>query len=261
MSRAMPLPYVDVAAARELTGTRLVASGLVPSPWSEAAKGLFGIGNVPVHVVGKTRDATEAVNEWTGVDNVPVVIHEHEPARTNWAAILGLAARLAAPDTVLPSEPRARAAMVGLVELIAGEQGLGWTARLAMIHASLESKGERGFPLPIAMFLAKRYGHTSTVSSAAVRDRVAAILAVLGTELADRTYFGGDRPLALDVYTATFLTPLTVIDESVCPQMVDAARRGFAAAKDLLADLVPEALWAHRKRMFERHLEWPIRLA
>src|SRR3954469_24076915 len=136
----MPLEYVDVATATAAAGTRLVTSGLVPSPWSEAAKGLFLIANVPVQVVAKTREATETVNTWTRVDNVPIVLHDSEPARTNWAAIVGLVAGRDGPGSIVPSEPRARAAMMGLLELVAGEQGLGWLARLAMIQASFDSK-------------------------------------------------------------------------------------------------------------------------
>src|ERR1051325_6191763 len=97
------IEYVDVAAARQAPGVRIVLSGLVPSPWSEAAKGLFRIGNIPVLAVRRMRDATE-VTAWTGVDNVPVVFHAAEPARTHWAAITTLAARLAPPGTVLPEE-------------------------------------------------------------------------------------------------------------------------------------------------------------
>lgn len=256
----MTLEYVPVESARAATGTRLVTSGLVPSPWSEAAKGLFAVAKLPALVVAKTRDNTEAVHAWTGVDNVPVVFHDAEPARTNWSAIVGLAGRLSEPDTLVPASPEARASMMGLIEMIAGEQGLGWTARLSMIQASVESKGERGFALPVAGYLAKRYGHTSAVSSADVRARVAALIATLRAELGDREYFGGARPSALDIYTATFHTPLFAIDASVCPQLSDLGRRGFAAARDLLEDLVPPELRAHRTRMFERHLPQPIRL-
>ncbi len=255
----MALEYVDVATARAAGGTRLVTSGIVASPWSEAAKGLFVIARLPAKVVAKTRENGEAVTAWTGVDNVPIVLHEAEPARTNWAAVVGLTARLAEPDSILPSEPRARASVIGLLELIAGEQGLGWTARLAMIQASLESKGERGFPLSVAGYLAKRYGHTAD-ASIDVRERVTSQLAVLRAELGERTYFGGERPSALDVYAASFLTPLLDIDDAVCPQMIAPLRRAFGSAREALGDLVPAELWAHRTRMFERHLEYPLRL-
>lgn len=220
---------------------------------------MFVVANLPALVVGRPRDAAD-ITQWTGVDNVPVVLHDDEPARTNWAAIVGLASRLAGPDVLVPSDPEQRSALMGLVELVAGEQGLGWNARLSMIHASFESEGKRGFSLPVAGYLAKRYGHTRSLDTDALRGRVANQLRILDEKLTG-SYFAGTRPGALDVYAATFLTPLTVIDDAVCPQMAPPIRTAFAAAKDLLGDLVPARLWAHRTMMFERHLALPIRLA
>jgi glutathione S-transferase len=255
----MTLRYVDLETARSEQGTRIVTSALVPSPWSEATKGLLELARLPAVVVGRPRNADE-VTKWTGVDNVPVVLHEDEPARTCWAAIVGLVARLAAPNTLLPDDLAARAADMGLLEMIAGEQGLGWCERLAMIHASIESDGARGFPLPVATRLAKRYGHDDRVSSSTLRERVRRQLGVLHARLDGRAYFGGAAPSALDVYAATFLTPLYPIDDAVCPQMAAPLRAAFRAAHDALGDLVPEQLTAHRTLMFERHLTWPIRL-
>lgn len=252
------LEYVDLAAARERSGTRIVTSAGVPSPWSEAVKGMFAIAELPAVVVA-TQPRNGDVIAWAGgIDNVPVVLHDHEPPRTNWAAILGLHARLA-PGTLVPAAPAERAHMAGLVELVAGEGGLGWTARLVMIHESFATNGERGFPLPVAKYLAKRYGYGRELSIELLRERVGALFATLHAELR-APYFGGERANALDIYAATFLTPLTVIDDSVCPQMLEPVRRAFAAARTHLAELVPETMWAHRARMFER-LGVPIRLS
>jgi glutathione S-transferase len=251
----MPLEYVDLAAARGARGSRLVTSALVPSPWSEAAKGLFDLTRLPVLVVARGRDTTE-ISAWTGVDNVPVVLHDDEPARTSWAAIVGLIARLA-PGVVLPEDPIARADVMGWLDLVAGEGGLGWTARLAMIDTSLTTG--RGFPVPVAERLAKRYGYRPE-HAGGLRDRAGSRLAALAGRLRG-DYFGGATPNALDIYVATFLTPLTVLDDATCPQMIEPLRVAFGTARERLADLVPAALWTHRARMFERHLTLPIRLA
>lgn len=114
---------------------------------------------------------------------------------------------------------------------IAGEDGLGWNARLAMIHAAFESNGTRGFPLPIAKFLATKYGY------AAERMTVARAQVV-----------------------TTFLTPLSELPEADGPALTAPVRAGFAAARDELAAHVPEVLRGHRMRMFARHLAWPITL-
>lgn len=255
------LTYVSLEVAKAATGTRIVSSALVPSPWSEAAKSLFVVAGLPAMVVARGR-GDDGITAWTGADNVPVVLHGAEPPRTNWAAIVGLVARLAEPGAVLPVGARERAAAFGLLETIAGEDGLGWCSRLAMIQSGIETNGERGFPLPIATYLAARYGLAPTITTAALRERIGERLSLLRERLAESggDYFLGQRVSALDVYTASFLTPLANLDDA-CPQMTSIVRRAFGTARELFADLVPEALWAHRRRMFERHLAFPIRLS
>jgi glutathione S-transferase len=255
----MSLEYVDLETGRERRGTRIVTAAAVASPWSEAAKGLFHVTGLPAVVVPRGPLSAEATAWLGGIDNVPVVLHDDEPARTNWAAIVGLLARLA-PNTLVPTDPAARAQLMGHIDLIAGEGGLGWTSRLAMVHASFASEGVRGFGLPAAKYLAKRYGFSRTLAEADLVERVRSLLVSLKGELR-ATYFGGDAPNALDIYAATFLTPLTVIDDSVCPQMGEPLRRAVAAARELFAEHVPAELWQHRTIMFERHLPMPIRLA
>ena len=251
------IEYVDLAVAREANGVRLVVSGLVPSPWSEAAKGLFRVAGVPVVAVRSARGNPDLV-AWTGVDNVPVVLHGAEPVRTGWAAITALAARLAGPGVLLPVDPRGRAHAMGLLEMIAGEDGLGWLGRDAMIDASLTAG--RGFSPPVAQYLAKRYAHAPTD-----RARVAARLAILHETLAEQrarghAYLGGAAISALDIYTATFLTPLSELGEAACPRLAPPLRAAFDTAREALGDLVSPELRAHRTMILERHLGWPIEI-
>src|SRR5687768_1472648 len=243
----MSLEYVDLETGRARRGTRLVTASAVASPRSEAAKGLFTIAALPAVVVPRGPLSPEVTAWLGGIDNLPVVLHDDEPPRTNWAAIVGLVARLA-PNQLVPSDPAERVRVMGMIDLVAGEGGLGWTSRLAMIHASFASQGERGFALPIAKFLAKRYGFSRDLSADDLVSRVRTQLGVLRAALRG-PYFDGEQVGALDVYAATFLTPLTVIDDSVCPQMIEPLRRAFAAARELLATEVPDELWAHRARM------------
>ena len=70
----MSLTFVDLDTAKTATDPVLVTSSLVPSPWSEAAKGLFRLARVPVLVVRRGLDKT-AIDAWTGVDNVPALRH------------------------------------------------------------------------------------------------------------------------------------------------------------------------------------------
>ena len=257
------IEFVDVATARKAPGVRIVVSGIVPSPWSEATKGLFRVANIPVLAVRRMRDAAE-ITAWTGVDNVPVVFHDDEPARTNWAAITTLAARLAGPDVLIPDDVGARAEAMGLLHEIAGEDGIGWNARLAMIDATITSGGKRGFPLPVGQYLAKRYGYTPE-AAARLRGRIERQLHVVRDRLVAQralghAYLGGARISALDIYLATFLTPLSEIPPEDCPQLEPVLRLAFGAAHDELGALVPAELVAHRKMILERHLAWPIAL-
>src|SRR3569623_3280460 len=112
------IEFVDTAVAREARGTRLVASAVVPRPWSEAAKGVIRLADLPVLVV-RAAPRDKQLLAWTGVVNVPVVLHDREPARTCWSQLVGLAARLA-PGAVMPEDPAARAAAMGLLALLAG---------------------------------------------------------------------------------------------------------------------------------------------
>ena len=97
------------------------------------------------------------------------------------------------------------------------------------------------------------------------RARVAQQLQWLSERLATQrglghAYLGGARVSALDVYLATFLTPLSAIPEKDCPNFAPPLRRAFGAAHEELGQLVPASLSAHREMMFERHLAWPIAL-
>jgi glutathione S-transferase len=257
------IEFVDVAAARGAPGVRIVVSGMVPSPWSEATKGLFHIANIPVLAVRRGRDATE-VTAWTGIDNVPVVFHGAEPARTNWAAITSLASRLAGPGVLLPESAPARIDAMGLLNEIAGEDGIGWNARLAMIDTSLTTEGARGFPLPIGQYLARRYGHSADAAALA-RTRIESQLhtfrdRLLAQRALGHSYFGGPRPSAVDVYLATFLTALSSISADDCPSLTPGLRQAFGTAHDAFGALVPAELWSHRTHMFQHHLAWPITL-
>jgi len=252
------IEYVDLEAAKAARGVRMVAPGVVPSPWTEAAKGLFKVAGIPVACVRSVRgDAAQAA--WTQAHNAPVVFHDDDPPRTVWSQIVALAAGLAGPGVLLPVEIARRVETVGLLHELAGEDGLGWSARLLMVHASFTSDGQRGFTRPVAQYLAAKYGYAPDRVDDA-RARAIAIIAALATRLGDAAYFGGDRPDALDCYAATFLTPATAIQPEDCPAFAPALRQGFAAAHDELGRFLPDSLLAHRRRMYDQHLGWPIEL-
>ncbi|MEO6953698.1 MAG: hypothetical protein ABI321_17985 [Polyangia bacterium] len=249
--------FVALEQARTHAGTRIVSHSTVPSPWSEAAKNLFHLAELPFVGV-RSREDPAGVAAWSGIDNVPAVIHAEEPVRSNWAAIVGLVARLA-PGRVVPTDPARRAALMGAVELVAGEGGLGWNLRLTMIHDGLASNGVSGFAPRTAAYLAKRYGYVASDADQ-LPSLIGTQLSVLERMLDGRDFFGGTAPDALDVYVASFLTMLTPLEEADCPGFAPSMRTTFASASSTLGGLVPQSVREVRARMFARHLPWPIQL-
>jgi glutathione S-transferase len=253
---AMPLQIVDLEAARTAPGLRLVVTGSIPSPWSEAAKALFHVKRIPFLAVRFKRDH-QALFSWTGARNVPVVLYDEEPPRTGWAEILALAERLGGPPLV-PADPEPRILLHGLIHELVGENGLAWSSRLLMVHGGLSTGGAEGFPLPVSQFLAPRYGYAAERVPAALA-RIRAVLALFEERLAGRRYLLGDQLSALDLYLATCLTPAVGVTEADCPGVHPGVLAAFAYLGKQLGPL-PPALLAHRAGIFERHLQWPIEL-
>jgi glutathione S-transferase len=251
----MPVEFVDLETARTARGLRLVVPGLIPSPWSEAAKALFHVKRIPFVAVRYRRDRDrETLAAWTGARNVPVVVNDDEPPRTGWAEIIALAERLGGALPLVPGDAERRLVHHGLIHELAGEGGLGWSARLVMIHGGLSSNGAVGFPLPVSQFLAPRYGYAPDRIPAAMA-RIREVLALFERRL-DGLYLLGELT-AVDLYLATFLTPVLGISEADCPAAHPGVRAAFAYLRDEVGPL-PPALVAHRAAIFERHLEWPI---
>jgi glutathione S-transferase len=260
--RHMNPSFVDLETARSARGLRLLVIGTVPSPWSEAAKAILHVKALPFVAVRWGRSNAEAVAPWTGARNAPVALYDDEPPRTGWAEILALAQRLGGARSLVPAEPEARVRLHGLAHELAGEGGLGWCTRLMMIHAGLTTGGTRGFPVPIAQYLATRYGYTPARGDAA-KDRIAEVTALFARQLAASTaaghgYLLGADLSALDLYLATFLTTTLGVSDVECPELRPELRPAFASLRDDLADAIPPTLVAHRARIFERHLGWPI---
>jgi glutathione S-transferase len=255
------LSFVDIETARAARGLRIAVLSSLPSPWSEAAKGLLRLKQIPALAVRFLRGTPELA-AWTGVNNVPVVLCDDEPPRSDWAAIIALAERLGGAMPLVPAKPEARARMFGLIHELAGEDGLGWCGRLLMIDGGLRSEGREGFPLRVAQSLAPKYGHAPDRVAPALA-RIAEVLGLLDRALRDaraagHRYLLGNAPTALDVYVATFLTPITGVSEAECPGMLPPLRPAFDCVGRQVGRLLSPELADHRRFMFDEHLGWPI---
>jgi glutathione S-transferase len=266
--RRFMIRFVSVDEARAARGLRLVVLGGVPSYWSEAAKGMFQVKKIPfVAVRFALNDPT--VVEWTGVRNAPVAVYDDEPPRSGWADLLALAERLDRERTdgqppgppLLPEAEADRVTTLGIVHEIAAEDGMSWSVRLQMIHASLSTGGAKGFSFPISQHLAGRYGYdVSRVARA--ETRMTAVLEDLRERLrasaaAGSPYLVGDRLTAADIYCATALAALAPLPEADCP-MPARVRKAF---ESMFGEApVPPELLAHRRLVYERHLSLPVEL-
>ncbi|WP_322028824.1 hypothetical protein [Paraburkholderia sp. J76] len=256
----MPFEYIDVETAVQRDGLRMVVVGGVPSPWSEAAKGILHIKGIEWSAVRLAYDS-ETLKQWAGELSAPVLMYGQERPRRGWAEILLLAQRLVPTPSLLPEDPAARALAFGLAHELCGECGLGWSRRLQLIHAGLRSEG--GFPDRVAKYLGKKYGYSPEAGEAAA-GRVKTLLGMFAARLkaqreAGSPYYIGDSVTAVDVYSAAVLGLLRPLPHEACP--MDAGVRTAFETRDPETDAALDPiLLAHRDLMYARHLALPLSL-
>jgi glutathione S-transferase len=253
--------FVDVDDARQARGLRLAVLGGIPSPWSEAAKGIFDVKEIDYLLV-RFAPRDEKVREWTKSHNAPVALFDDEPPRTGWAEILALAERLGGRVSLVPDDVEQRVRLLGLAHELLGESGILWSARLMLVHAGLTTQGQSGFPVRAAAYLGNKYGYApERVASA--RERVLRGLRLLSDMMEASRRRGSDYLLgglsALDIYVAAAMGVLAPLSPEDCP-MVPAMRQAFESIDPAVRAAVSRELIEHRDFMYERHLTLPISL-
>jgi glutathione S-transferase len=256
----MAFQYVGVEEARKRNGLRMVVVGSVPSPWSEAAKGILHIKGIEWAAVRLVYDS-EPLREWAGQRSGPVAIYDNEPPRSGWVEILLLAERLAPTPSLLPADPAQRALVFGISHEICGEAGLGWSRRLQLIHAGLQSIG--GFPEPVAKYLGRKYGYRPETGVGAT-PRVAALLGMLRAVLKAQhamgsRYYVGDSLTAVDVYSATFMALFDPLPHEHC-EMAASIRAAFETRDAQTEAALDPIVLRHRDMMYSQYLELPLSL-
>lgn len=255
----MAWEYVNFRNAVASDGLRMTVVSNVPSPWGEAAKGIFYVKGLDWSAVRLDPSNKELV-EWSCSTSAPSVVYENEPARSGWQDILLLAERLAPDPSLLPPAPADRAQAIGLAHELCGEGGLGWSRRLWLTHLGLKKEG--GFDEPVAQYLARKYGYSEGAGIAA-RGRVIEILALFTERLSQQKekgfdYFFDFGMTAVDIYVATFMGLLQPLPDDVC-SMRAATRRAFSDLDDETREFA-ELLLAHRDLMYDRWLESALKL-
>ncbi len=256
----MTFSYVSLDEAIATKGLRMVVVGGVPSPWGEAAKGIFHIKGIDWSAVRLVYD-DERLLTWAGQRGGPVAVYDDEPPRAGWKDILLLAERLAPMPALLPPDPQARAEVLALGETICGEGGLSWTRRLQLVH--IGQNNAAGFAGRVGAYLGKKYGYTAEAGQAAT-ERVTMLLAQLAARLkaqhaAGSRYCVGDSLTAADVYSATMLALFRPLPEAQCA--MDPRSRAALETRDAATDAALDpVLLAHRDMMYARHLAVPLSL-
>jgi glutathione S-transferase len=256
----MTIEYVSVEDAIAGTGLRMVVVGRIPSPWSEAAKGILHVKGIPWKAVRLAYDSPQ-LKDWTGQRSAPVAVYGNEPPRAGWADILLLCERLAPRPSLLPADAADRALMFGLAHEICGEQGLAWSRRLQLVQAGLDGIG--GFAAPAAAYIGKKYGFSAEAAAGAPA-RVVAVLQMLASRLkaqqaAGSDYYIGKSLTAVDIYSATALALMRPLPPAVC-DMDPVTRQAFEFREPVTDAALDDVLLRHRDMMYERHLGLPLSL-
>jgi len=257
------MKFVDIEEARAAPGVRLVVMGATPSPWSEAAKGIFVAKGIDVMLV-RFLPSDAAVKQWTGFHNAPALFIDAEPPRAHWSEIIEAAERLGGHARLVPVDADERIRTFGLAHELLGEGGLVWSGRLLAIHRGLTTEGREGFPLRLASNLAPKYGYAPE-RAAVAKERVTSVLERFGrlveaNDARGQKHLFGDRLSVLDIYVATALAPFAPLPPEQCPGMHPAMRHAFDTAYPELTAAVPVALREHRDLVYRRHLGLPIEL-
>jgi glutathione S-transferase len=256
----MSFEYLSVEEALPRRGLRMVVLGKVPSPWGEAAKGIFHLKRLDFGAVRLVYD-NEALKSWAGQLSAPVVINDDEAPRSGWAEILMLAEQLAPSPPLLPADPHARAQAVALCDELCGHRGLGWHRRLQLVNAGLTGTG--GFVGRVAGYLGGKYGY---VAEDCERDRARVIellrkfAAVLHSQrAAGQPYYLGATLSAVDIYSATFMALFKPLPQEQC-DMHESLRAAFEWLDPPTAAALDPILIEHRDMMYARHLQLPLAL-
>ncbi len=256
----MSFEYVPVEDAIARRGLRLVVVARVPSPWGEAAKGIFHIKGIDFAAVRLVYD-NEALKKWAGQLSGPVAIYNDEPPRSGWAEILMLAERLAPAPALLSMVPETRARQLLLADKFCSQGGLGWNRRLQLVHAGLTQTG--GFSDRVAGYLGGKYGYDPAAaeqSSARVIELLGEFAGVLREQRdAGRSYYVGDELSATDIYSATFMALFNPLPPEQC-DMHPGVRAAFEWLDAPTAKALDPILLEHRDMMYSRHLQLPLSL-
>ena len=256
----MGCQYIDISDAMARGGLRMVVMGNVPSPWTEAAKGIFHLKRIEWSAVRLAYD-NDAVVNWVGQRSAPIVVYEKDPPLSGWQDILLLAERLAPTPAMLPADPVQRARALALAGEFCNPGEFGWTRRLQLVHAGLAKSG--GFSERVAGYLGKKYGYDPAAAGTygpRVREMLGKFAGLLRAQRdAGTSYYLGGELSAVDVYSAAFMALVAPLPEAQC-RMEPGLRAAFEWHDADTRAAIDPVLLEHRDMMYTKHLELPVSL-
>lgn len=251
---------LTITEAMTSAGLRLMTIPQVPSPWSEATKGILYVKGLEFDRILEGQGEESLLQEWTGQTSKPVLVWNKERPATGWAEILHLAERLQPEPCLIPDNREDRISLFGLSHELCGEMGFGWCFRLLACSQGYE-QGDSAFPQVVIDMMANKYGWSPGMSAIA-KIRVLEIMGTIDDRLASQqstgsSYLIGNTLSALDIYWATFCSLIHPLPHDLCP-MLEFIRAAYQSGDEEIDAALSQRLIDHQTFIYETHLQLPV---
>lgn len=253
--------YVSVSVAQSAAGLRLIAPRAIPSPWSEAVKGMLTVCDLPwLGIYLDQKDEQQFA--WSGRRDAPVLFDQQQAPLHHWRDIMLRLQQLSASDRLLPEDKKMRQQVLTWCGFFADPQGLGWYRRLLGVKRGLA--GERGGYSPgISHYLGKKYGYQQQLDGH-YEGWVVERLQQLAQQLRQQQklnshYLIGQRLTAADIYCAAFSALFSPLPESQCA-MLAPLRQVFEYLSDAEQQALDPLVLQHRDYIYQHYLSLPLSL-
>jgi glutathione S-transferase len=255
--------YVEIEQAVTMPGLRVVLPPGIPGPWGEAVKGILHVKKIPYIKVRHDLVDYSPLIRWTAQSSTPVLVYNDERPRSVWNDQLYLAERLQPNPPLIPAAIDDRVKMFGLCDLLAGENGFGWTRRLMLVQAMVNDAGADETARKGSLAFGNKYGY-SPEEAAAAPAKCAQLIGIFARQLERQQALGsryliGERLSAVDIYWAAFAAIVQPLPHELCP-MTPRIRKLYDCTDPLVRAATTPQLLAHRDFIYREYLELPVDL-